>query len=597
MRRRYNTNNGAVDYSPFAVLNNGSTGALACGLFGGQSAKSIYTATGTAYLNNTGGIILPAIGDSIIATNIDAPLFALTGFTGSIEYQGTTPTSGINYEFSMRAWGTSTWGSWQSLSIANLNSELALIPNYNPDEVGLDFRLRMTATTASTTRIINQIVLPANISTSYNPAVWKIDASLFAPIGANYQVSNDVKTLASGTIDASPQVLELPSDFDGTIYDISAKVRKPGLRPVTVSSSYDYNPIDIRTSLEIDNAYTAENVNGIAFNKTTKTITVSETVSVSNIYDNISQWLSDLENFDVASFATSSGGTLLLTNQWNISITSTGSIIPGSNANKIITNGLLSIQSGGTYLIEIIDSNRTYYPPVNFSGFPSVANSNGKLPESVLGIKNQTTGIWTTYDVSSGSININLSELGSTGQLLTLVADAKGYYRTPEVKDVPLSSNGLDFSNLFEKITDSEGNEIYGLGIQSESDKITYNATDATFELGEGVISFYSALDRKEILTSSQSALTTMNTDIIRSMRFVKNAYANTVLLPSPLRITANSSATSSPILTDFTIVRLGDPTIDPYIHSARPEVQVRMSKLLVDPKSLTNLALIPALL
>lgn len=597
LRRRYDSNSGAVDYSPFATLNNGATGALTCGMFGGQSTKQIYQVTGSAYLNNAGGILLPAIGDSIVATNIDAPLMAITGFTGSVEYQGTTPTTGINYEFSMRAWGASSWGAWQSLSIANLNTELALIPGYNSDDVGLDFRLRMTATTASTTRIINEIVLPTTVSQTYNPAVWKIDASLYTAIGANYRTSNGVKTVAAGTITSSPTVLQLPSDFDGTVYSVTTEVRQAGFNRSAINSTYSYSPIDIRISLEPSLSFTDTNVSGIAFNKTSKIITISQSVTTSNLFDSLSRWFAELANFDTQSFFSAGGGVLSLTNGWNIALTATGSINPGATLRNIEMDGLFTNAIGSSYLVQITDTNGPKYPPITFTGFPVLANSNGKLPESVFGIKNEVTGVWTTFDASSGSVSVSLSALGLNGHTFTIVADAKGYYRTPEITGVPLNFGGQNFANLFEKMIDSDGNDLYGRGIQAEKDRIVYTAADATFDLDGGPISFSSAIDKKEELTSSQSAITTMNTAIIRSMRFSQNPYAKTVSLPPPLKIRSNATTTTAPILLDFNVVEAGNVNGDPYIHSSRPEVQVRVSKVIVDPSALSNLAIIPALL
>lgn len=69
------------------------------------------------------------------------------------------------------------------------------------------------------------------------------------------------------------------------------------------------------------------------------------------------------------------------------------------------------------------------------------------------------------------------------------------------------------------------------------------------------------------------------------------------VTVVSPLKVRANATTTTAPILLDFNIVEAGNVNGDPYIHSSRPEVQVRASKVIVDPSALSNLAIIPALL
>ena len=318
--------------------------------------------------------------------------------------------------------------------------------------------------------------------------------------------------------------------------------------------------------------------------------------TATNLYHYYKARISDIANYDTPQFMSVAGGTLTLTNGWNLIVTS-GTLSSSSTISAIVTNGAFTLQSGAVASIPVTDSTKTYYPAAVFSGFQSVANANNKMPESVLGIKNEVTNVWTTYDASSGSVSVKLSDLGTAGQTLTIVGDAKGYYRTPLVTGLPLSFTGQNFSNLFEKIMNSDRVELYGLGIQTEKDRIEYNATDATFDLNGGIISFSSAIDKKEEITSTQTALTTMNTDIIRAMRFNQNPYAKTVQLPLPLKIRANATTTAAPILLDFNIVEVGNNSGDPYLHSTRPEVQIRFSKIIADPTLLSNLTLIPALL
>ena len=333
---------------------------------------------------------------------------------------------------------------------------------------------------------------------------------------------------------------------------------------------------------------------GISIDFATKTISMTGQV-VTNLYHYYKAKISDIVNYDVVQFMSVAGGILTLTNGWNLTVSS-GTLSGSSVVSSIVTNGLFTLQPGASASLNVIDSVRINYPAAVFSGFPSAANIHGKLPESVFGIKNETTNVWTTYDASSGSVSVLLSSLGTLGQTFTLVGDAKGYYRTPLMTGIPLGSIGQNFANLFEKILNSDRFELYGLGIQIEKDRIEYNATDATFDLDGGVISFRSALDKKEEITSTQGALTTMNTDIIRAMRFNQNPYAKTVQLPLPLKIRANATTTTAPILLDFNIIEVGNPNGDPYLHSSRPEVQIRFSKIISDPGLLANLVLLPAL-
>jgi hypothetical protein len=368
------------------------------------------------------------------------------------------------------------------------------------------------------------------------------------------------------------------------IYSSSA-ITTPQVRSVTMITD---------PNISLTNAQ-ALALTGIIFNFTAKKITMTGQLC-SNLYHYYKAVISNPAQFDVSQFMVIAGGTLSISDGWSLDVD--GGVLSGNSAiNNILVSGTFTLLNSASNTIPVTDSTKTTYPPAVFTGFPTLANANGVMPESVFGIKNESTGVWTTFDASSGTVSVALSNLGTPGQTLTIVADAKGYYRTPEVTGVPLSFVGQNLGNLFEEITNSDGVALYGNGVQSEMDRIVYNATDATFDLDGGPISFKSALDKKEEITSSQSALTTMNTTIVRAMRFDQNAYAKTVQLPLPLKIRANATTTTAPILLDFNIVEVGNVNGDPYIHSARPEVQVRLSKIIEDPKALANLSLIPALL
>lgn len=235
-------------------------------------------------------------------------------------------------------------------------------------------------------------------------------------------------------------------------------------------------------------------------------------------------------------------------------------------------------------------------PLITFTGFPTANNANGAAPAATFGIYSSATTTWTTYDASSGSVSVALSDIATTGTL-TLRADAIGWYRTPDSTISPSYSGTFDFTNLFREITDEDGVAIVGLGITAEKNRITYDQANTRFELAAGVISFASALDKKEELTSSQSGLTIFNSALVRQLIFLKNAYAKVVQIPSPITVTASSSAATSPILTDFICVRYGDPTADPFNHGLastapgltdRPEVRQNITKFISNDQGFT---------
>lgn len=232
--------------------------------------------------------------------------------------------------------------------------------------------------------------------------------------------------------------------------------------------------------------------------------------------------------------------------------------------------------------------------PVTFIGFPTTANINGLSPSSTFAIQDVTGNTWTTYDASSGSVSLSLSTI-ATGSNLVLRADAKGWYRTADITIAVSYFGSFDFSNLFSAITDQDGIAIAGLGITSEKNRVSYNQSVGRFELDSGVISFNSLLDKKEEITSSQAGLTMFNSALIRQMIFAKNAYSKVIQLPSPLMVSATITAATSPVLTDVVLIRTGDPTADVFLHDLtstasgltnRPEVRTLLTKFISDTGS-----------
>jgi hypothetical protein len=229
--------------------------------------------------------------------------------------------------------------------------------------------------------------------------------------------------------------------------------------------------------------------------------------------------------------------------------------------------------------------------PVVFTGFPTAANANGRSADATFGVQDVSSGTWHTYDASSGSVVISLSQLATAPDYqLVVMADAMGWVRTPDTTIAADYSETFDFSNLFREIVDENGDPMVGLGTQSAIDKITYDQASGRFEADEGAIDFYSVLDKKEILTSSQLGLTIFNSALVRQLNFIKNAYANLIQIPSPLTVAASATATASPVLTNFVVMRTSDPTADVFVHglpssapglSDRPEIRMGTTKFI----------------
>jgi hypothetical protein len=71
--------------------------------------------------------------------------------------------------------------------------------------------------------------------------------------------------------------------------------------------------------------------------------------------------------------------------------------------------------------------------PVTFTGFPTAANANGRMPDATFGVQDVSSGTWHTYDASSGSVSVSLSELATAPAYQLIVrGDAIGWIRTPD---------------------------------------------------------------------------------------------------------------------------------------------------------------------
>jgi hypothetical protein len=229
--------------------------------------------------------------------------------------------------------------------------------------------------------------------------------------------------------------------------------------------------------------------------------------------------------------------------------------------------------------------------PVTFTGFPTAANANGRSADAAFGVQDVSSDVWHTYDASSGSVVISLSELATAPDYQLIVrGDAIGWIRTPDSTIDADYSGTFNFANLFREIVDEDGDAMVGLGTQSVMDRITYNQSAGRFELDAGAIDFFSALDKKEVLTSSQSGLTVFDSALVRQLNFIKNAYANLIQFPFPLTAAASTTAATSPILTDFVVMRTGDPAADVFVHglpstalglSDRPEIRMGTTKFI----------------
>jgi hypothetical protein len=327
---------------------------------------------------------------------------------------------------------------------------------------------------------------------------------------------------------------------------------------------------------------------GISFNFTSKKITMTGQ-SAGNLYHYYKAVISNPAQFDVNQFMVIAGGTLSISDEWSLDIDG-GTITGNSAINNILVSGTFSLLNSASNSIPVTDGTKTYYPAVTITGYPT---------NSVLGIKNNRTGVWVTLTPSGPSVSASLSNLGVTGDTFTVVGDAFGYQRTSPIT-IPITYQGTyDVSPLFIPRLDSTGSPICGNGIQAEMDRIVYNPSAQTIELAAGAISFNSFCDKLESIFNTSASIADWDSDVIRGLIFDRNPYASTVQIPAPIKINAAAGATQSPVLTDFIAIESGNPTGDPFGHIG-VEVRVLRTKILKNENELLdqltpNLALIPA--
>ncbi len=272
----------------------------------------------------------------------------------------------------------------------------------------------------------------------------------------------------------------------------------------------------------------------------------------------------------------------------------------GSGINPVIFDAIdgedYTIEIGAELFAVVADpvtsGSVTIVAPVattTFSGFPTADNSNGVAPAPVIGFYSSPSvedfigGLDTTSpEYHSGSFTVLLSDYPGVTHV---VGDALGWVRTDYIPvDAANPPGSVSLAAAFREIVSETGVALVGNGTPLSMDKLEYEQSDALFEVAAGPIDFESALDKKEALTSPLTGLATFETTLVREIQFVSSKYGNEILLPAPLTIAAAPSAPSSPILTNFLVVRAGDPSADPFQHGlpstapgldTRPEIRM----------------------
>lgn len=175
-----------------------TTGHIAVGGFGAYDG---ITLTGTAVFDQAGAIELPAIGDSfevessfamvgITAFQNANPIYSYTQSSVASSDVTTAPT-GVDFEFRVRT-TTGTYGSYLALTGANLSTAISGLTGYDSD-LGLYMQIRVTATTADSTRLISQVCFTTTIDSTYSypNASINLQGTATTDVTKVYRLSDD----------------------------------------------------------------------------------------------------------------------------------------------------------------------------------------------------------------------------------------------------------------------------------------------------------------------------------------------------------------------------------------------------------------------
>lgn len=236
------------------------------------------------------------------------------------------------------------------------------------------------------------------------------------------------------------------------------------------------------------------------------------------------------------------------------------------------------------------------------SGVPTTANANSVVPAPAIGFYDGSDDSFIaaldTADADyngDGSWTVVLTDYLSSGTI-KISAEALGWYRTPffsvDLSDPP---SQLSIDSGFEEILSEDSVALAGLGVSAAIARLDYDQANARFTVAPGGLDFSSAVDKFDSLTSGKAGLQNFSTAVVRGIRFILNKYGREIRLPAPLTAAAAEDAATSPVLTDFLVLRAGDPAADLFEHGLpstaagltdRPEIRVQSTRFITGSES-----------
>jgi hypothetical protein len=278
------------EMGPFHVLldsGSSTSGTLCCGSFGVEDTRDIYDFTGSAYCDNSGSILLPALNDSVVIKSYQA-LRTITAFRAVAVAPQEVNAGNMSYEFELEKFGDSFTGSYTALTDTNLQTALVALSGYDSN-VGLAIRIRITATVANATnRVLNIRMFTTNDANPVLPV--GTTKFLFSGLVANSKVGiYDGSTLLAAKYGVSgSQTLLPPYEYNGIAVAATVKIRSYGY----LANEYpqDYNQYDVTkavamtTDTAISLSESAALALPVAVNHGAQTITVSGALTAAEVY-------------------------------------------------------------------------------------------------------------------------------------------------------------------------------------------------------------------------------------------------------------------------------------------------------------------------
>lgn len=337
-----------------------AAGRLLFANFSQQINQSLYEFSGGAYFDSVNQrLFYPNAGNSVIVRSVRP----VTGIS-AIPSGGTYTFFGGNFqadvgatiEFRLCNWGDDvTTQPWAALTGANMNAAFNALTGYSSGK-GLDIQLRLTAQTTIANRQLGGLAFPVTMDSAYNPYVGTVPVSV-AGATPGALMALDVGSTRIGTAVVSAggtATIQGPYDFDDVAVSGTVRVRALTSESYEAVTSWKLNGTSLPAATPALSGYVAGPATGVAFNKATKTVTVTAAMNVgTDLWSRWRRYIVQLANFDaVDSWSRSASGALDLAD-WNLVVN--GVVLTGD----LETTGLVSFLSGGSISGRYTDANGT----------------------------------------------------------------------------------------------------------------------------------------------------------------------------------------------------------------------------------------------